>query len=224
VDACFANAGVGGGGRFDELTLEQWRRVMAVNLDGLFLTLRAAARHMKARAEKGDTGGRLVATSSIGAKLGMDVRIGAPRELMPAAELVDRWREFAAVSGARVTVTDDPAEAVAGVDFVHTDVWVSMGEPVESWAERIELCLPFQVNRALLEASGNPDVKFMHCLPAFHDTETAVGRRVAAAYPHLADGVEVTDDVFESGFNVAFDQAENRMHTIKAVLVATLGG
>ncbi len=159
----------------------------------------------------------------VGAKLGMDVRIGAPRELWPADEHVALCRELAAESGARVTLTEDPREAVAGVDFIHTDVWVSMGEPVESWAARVDRLLPFQVNADLMAAAGNPDVKFMHCLPAFHNSETTVGRQVAAAYPHLANGVEVTEDVFESPANVAFDQAENRMHTIKAVLVASLG-
>jgi ornithine carbamoyltransferase len=158
----------------------------------------------------------------VGAKLGMDVRIGAPRELWPTDEHVALCREIAAESGARITLTEDPREAVAGVDFIHTDVWVSMGEPVESWAERVDRLLPFQVNAELMAASGNPDVKFMHCLPAFHNTETKVGQQVVAAYPFLANGVEVTDDVFESPASVAFDQAENRMHTIKAVLVASL--
>ncbi|MFN8196083.1 MAG: ornithine carbamoyltransferase [Nocardioidaceae bacterium] len=159
----------------------------------------------------------------VGAKLGMDVRIGAPRELWPTDEHIALCRELAAESGATVTLTEDPREAVAGVDFVHTDVWVSMGEPVESWAERVDRLLPFQVNADLLAATGNSDVKFMHCLPAFHNSETKVGAEVAAAYPVLANGVEVTEDVFESPVNVAFDQAENRMHTIKAVMVAALG-
>ena len=131
-------------------------------------------------------------------------------------------REFAAASGARITITDDPLEAVTGVDFIHTDVWVSMGEPLEAWGERIEMLLPFQVNPKLMAAAGNPRVKFMHCLPAFHNSETKVGAQIAAQYPHLANGVEVTEDVFESPANIAFEQAENRMHTIKAVLVAAL--
>ncbi|MFN8191678.1 MAG: ornithine carbamoyltransferase [Nocardioidaceae bacterium] len=159
----------------------------------------------------------------VGAKLGMDVRIGAPRELWPTDELIDQCRAIAAETGARVTLTEDAAEAVAGVDFIHTDVWVSMGEPVESWAERVHRLLPFQVNAALMAASGNPEVKFMHCLPAFHNTDTKVGHEVAQSYPHLADGVEVTDEVFESSASIVFDQAENRMHTIKAVMVASLG-
>ncbi len=158
----------------------------------------------------------------VGAKLGMDVRIGAPRALWPDEDHVKLCRSFAAESGARITVTDDPVEAVSGVDYVHTDVWVSMGEPVESWAERIGLLLPFQVNRALLAATGNPRVRFLHCLPAFHNAETTVGRRIAEQYPELAGGIEVTEEVFESPVNLAFDQAENRMHTIKAILVAAL--
>ena len=158
----------------------------------------------------------------VGARLGMDVRIGAPRELWPTDELIEQCRAIAAETGARVTLTEDAHEAVAGVDFIHTDVWVSMGEPVESWAQRVDRLLPFQVNAELMAASGNPDVKFMHCLPAFHNADTKVGREVAAAYPHLAGGVEVTDEVFESPASIVFDQAENRMHTIKAVMVASL--
>ncbi|GLP80924.1 ornithine carbamoyltransferase [Mycobacterium antarcticum] len=158
----------------------------------------------------------------VGAKLGMDVRIGAPRELWPTDEHVAMCREFAVASGARITITDDPKEAVSGVDFIHTDVWVSMGEPMEAWGERVDMLLPFQVNAALMLAADNPRVKFMHCLPAFHNSETKVGAQIAAQYPFLTNGVEVTDDVFESPANIAFEQAENRMHTIKAVLVAAL--
>jgi ornithine carbamoyltransferase len=159
----------------------------------------------------------------VGAKLGMDVRIGAPRELWPDEDHVARCRGFAAESGARITLTDDPTEAVRGVDFVHTDVWVSMGEPVESWGERVDLLLPFQVNAELMAATGNPRARFMHCLPAFHNSETTVGASVASQYPLLKNGIEVTEDVFESPANIAFEQAENRMHTIKALLVAALG-
>ena len=159
----------------------------------------------------------------VGSKLGMDVRIAAPRALWPSDEHVETCRGFAAGSGARITVTDDPLVAVAGVDFVHTDVWVSMGEPIESWGERVDLLLPFQVNPDLMAATGNPRVRFMHCLPAFHNSETVVGARVAEQYPLLKNGIEVTEDVFESPANIAFDQAENRMHTIKALLVAALG-
>jgi ornithine carbamoyltransferase len=158
----------------------------------------------------------------VGSKLGMDVRIGAPRELWPTDEHVALCRGFAAESGARVTITDDPVEAVRGVDFVHTDVWVSMGEPLETWGERIDLLLPFQVNRELMAAADNPRVRFMHCLPAFHNAETTVGARIAETYGVLKNGIEVTEDVFESPANIAFEQAENRMHTIKAILVAAL--
>lgn len=159
----------------------------------------------------------------VGAKLGMDVRIGAPQELWPSDEHVTMCREFGAASGARITITDDPHKAVSGVDFIYTDVWVSMGEPIETWGDRIDELLPFQVNSELMAAAGNPRVKFMHCLPAFHNSETKVGATIAAQYPNLANGVEVTEEVFESPANIAFDQAENRMHTIKAVLVAALG-
>ncbi|SDH02382.1 ornithine carbamoyltransferase [Pseudomonas benzenivorans] len=159
----------------------------------------------------------------VGAKLGMEVRIAAPKALWPHAELVEQCRAFAAASGARISLGEDPQEAVKGIDFIHTDVWVSMGEPTATWDQRIAQLLPYQVNAQLLQASGNPRVKFMHCLPALHNSETRVGHDIAARYPQLAGGVEVTDEVFESPANIAFEQAENRMHTIKAVLVATLG-
>ena len=159
----------------------------------------------------------------IGAKLGMDVRIAAPKALWPLEELVEQCKAFAAESGARITLTEDPKEAVKGVDFIHTDVWVSMGEPVEAWADRIKLLLPYQVNAEMMKASGTPRTQFMHCLPAFHNTDTKVGKQLVAQYPFLANGVEVTEEVFESPACIAFDQAENRMHTIKAVMVATLG-
>jgi ornithine carbamoyltransferase len=158
----------------------------------------------------------------VGAKLGMDVRIGAPEPLWPAESHLKLCRQIAEQSGARLTVTADPHEAVAGIDFIHTDVWVSMGEPVERWGDRVHMCLPFQVNGTLMEATGNPGVRLLHCLPAFHNSETTVGQRVAAQFPELTNGIEVTDDVFESAANLAFDQAENRMHTIKAALVASL--
>jgi ornithine carbamoyltransferase len=152
----------------------------------------------------------------------MDVRIGAPTAYQPGAGLIGQCREIAEQTGARITVTEDPLEAVRGVDFVHTDVWVSMGEPVAAWAERIGLLRPYQVNAQLMAATGNAHVKLMHCLPAFHDTDTAIGRDLVERYPELAKGVEVTDEVFESPASVVFDQAENRVHTIKALLVATL--
>ncbi|MES1940091.1 ornithine carbamoyltransferase [Salinisphaera sp. T5B8] len=159
----------------------------------------------------------------IGAKLGMDVRIAAPKALWPEQEHVDACQKFAAESGARITLTEDAAEAAAGVDFIHTDVWVSMGEPIEAWAERIDMLMPYQVNQALMDKTNNPRVKFMHCLPAFHNADTKLGKQIIEQYPQLAQGIEVTEDVFESPACIAFDQAENRMHTIKAVLVSTLG-
>lgn len=158
----------------------------------------------------------------IGAKLGMDVRISGPKSLLPEPELVAMCEKFAKESGARITVTDDVKKAVKDVDFIHTDVWVSMGEPIESWGERIDALTPYQVNKELIVATGNPRVKFMHCLPAFHNSETKVGKEVAEQYPQFKNGIEVTEDVFESPINIAFEQAENRMHTIKAVIVSSL--
>lgn len=157
----------------------------------------------------------------IGCKLGMDVRICAPRSLWPAEGLVGTCRQLAAESGARLTLTESVEEGVKGVDFVHTDVWVSMGEPKEVWDERIRLLKPYQVTQAVLAKTGNPKVKFMHCLPAFHNRETRIGEEI---YQKSGmDGLEVTEEVFESPQSIVFDQAENRMHTIKAVMVATLG-
>lgn len=158
----------------------------------------------------------------IGAKLGMDVRICAPKALLPEDALVEMCHKFAEESGARITVTEDIEKAVKGVDFVHTDVWVSMGEPLDSWGERIDLLMPYRVTAELMKLAGNPKVKFMHCLPAFHNCETKVGKDIAEKYPALSNGIEVTEEVFESPANVAFEQAENRMHTIKAVMVASL--
>ncbi len=155
-----------------------------------------------------------------GAILGSDVRLITPPELGPPAEVVELAHELAAESGAQITVSSDVTE-VSGVDFVHTDVWVSMGEPKEVWTERAELLTPYQVNSELLAATDNPKVKFMHCLPAFHDAGTTVGAEIAEA-TGMHDGLEVTDDVFRSPASIVFDQAENRLHTIKAVLVATL--
>jgi ornithine carbamoyltransferase len=156
-----------------------------------------------------------------GAKLGMDVRIASPRSLWPRDEIVESARSIAGETGAQITITDDVGEAVKGCDVLLTDVWVSMGEPDEVWAERIELLKPYQVNRAALEATGNPDVKFMHCLPAFHNTETEVGKEIYEKFG--MESLEVTEDVFESPASLVFDEAENRLHTIKAVMVATLG-
>jgi ornithine carbamoyltransferase len=158
----------------------------------------------------------------VGCLMGMDVRICGPKKLWPSDEFTCIARQLQKKSGARLTITDDVANAVKGVDFIHTDVWVSMGEPKEVWKERIDLLLPYQVNAAVMRLSANPNVKFMHCLPAFHDTGTRLGRQIAES-SGLSNGVEVTGEVFESEMNAAFDQAENRMHTIKAILVATLG-
>jgi ornithine carbamoyltransferase len=154
------------------------------------------------------------------AKLGMDFRVIAPQELWPEDELRAHCADIAAETGARLSYTEDVAEGVAGVDFVHTDVWVSMGEPDEVWEQRIALLKPYQVNGSVLAATGNPGVKFMHCLPAFHNRETAVGAEVFEKFG--LDGIEVTEEVFESPHSIVFDQAENRMHTIKAVMVATM--
>ena len=156
-----------------------------------------------------------------GAKMGMDVRIVAPKALQPAAELVEECRRIAAETGARITVTDNVDAGVKGCDFIYTDVWVSMGEPDEVWKERISLLKPYQVNASLMARTGNPACKFMHCLPAYHNLETRVGRDVYEKFG--LDGVEVTEDVFEGPGSIVFDEAENRMHTIKAVMVATLG-
>jgi len=156
-----------------------------------------------------------------GAALGMDVRLVAPRDLWPHDELVEQCRAIAAKSGARITLTDSVEEGVKGADFLYTDVWVSMGEPKEVWTERIKLLLPYQINAKAMAATGNPDTKFMHCLPAFHNAETKVGKQMLEE--HGIAEMEVTDEVFESPASIVFDQAENRMHTIKAVLVATIG-
>ncbi len=156
-----------------------------------------------------------------GCKLGMDVRLCGPRSLWPNPRVVDRCHTIAAETGARLLVTDDVDAAVKDVGFVHTDVWVSMGEPDAVWAERIKLLTPYQVNLGLLQRTGNAGVKFMHCLPAFHNRETTVGAQIYEKFGIAC--MEVTDEVFESRHSIVFDQAENRMHTIKAILVATLG-
>jgi len=157
-----------------------------------------------------------------GAMLGMDVRIVSPPSLGNPDDVVKAARGIAETTGARITLTSDIAEGTAGVGFVYTDVWVSMGEPVAAWSERIELLMPYQVTMQMLEATGNPAVKFMHCLPAFHDRNTEVGEELFQQTGLSA--LEVTDEVFESDHSIVFDQAENRLHTIKAVLVATLAG
>jgi ornithine carbamoyltransferase len=154
--------------------------------------------------------------------MGSDVRMVGPAELAPPADVVRIAQDIAASTGATITITDDAAAGVAGVDFIHTDVWVSMGESKDVWNERVQLLRDYQVNTALLQQSGNADVRFMHCLPAFHDINTTVGREMMEA-TGMTDGLEVTEEVFESPASIAFDQAENRLHTIKAVMVATLG-
>jgi ornithine carbamoyltransferase len=157
-----------------------------------------------------------------GALLGLDVRLAAPASLQPSAEVQAIAAGLAAASGARLTVTDQVKEAVDGADFVYTDVWVSMGEPAEEWDRRIDQLLPYQVTAEVLGQTGNPDTKFMHCLPALHDTDTEIARRIHER--RGLDALEVTDDVFESPASIVFDQAENRLHSIKALLVATLAG
>jgi ornithine carbamoyltransferase len=157
-----------------------------------------------------------------GALMGSDVRLGGPPELAPPDDVVAMAKEIAARTGAEVTITDDAAAAVDGVDFVHTDVWVSMGEPKDVWSERVDLLRDYQVNADLMARTGNRRAKFMHCLPAFHDPNTVVGKEMME-HTGMSSGLEVTGEVFESEASVVFDQAENRLHTIKAILVATLG-
>jgi ornithine carbamoyltransferase len=159
---------------------------------------------------------------AMGALMGADVRLGGPAELHPPKDVVDLAHQIAQKTGALITITDNAAEAVSGVDFIHTDVWVSMGEPKDVWTERVQLLRPYQVNAALMAATGNPKAKFMHCLPAFHDPNTTVGREMME-HTGMTTGLEVTGEVFESQASIVFDQAENRLHTIKAILVATLG-
>jgi ornithine carbamoyltransferase len=153
--------------------------------------------------------------------MGMDFRSIAPKQFQPSAELVAKCKEIAEETGARLMITDNVEEGVKGVDFIYTDVWVSMGEPDSAWKERLQLMLPYQVNKQLLDRTGNPKVKFLHCLPAFHGRDTVVGEEIYQKFG-VAE-MEVTDEVFESPASIVFDQAENRLHTIKAVMVATLG-
>ncbi len=155
-----------------------------------------------------------------GAKLGMDVRLCAPKDNLPEKELVDNCNSIAEETGARITLTENVEEGVKGVDFLYTDVWVSMGEAKEVWEERIKLLKPYQINKKVIKLTGNPDVKFLHCLPAFHNRKTKIGEEIYQKYG--LDGMEVTEEVFESNHSIVFDEAENRLHTIKAVMVATL--
>ncbi len=156
-----------------------------------------------------------------GCKVGADVRIVAPKSLWPNEDLVKQCEAIAKETGARLTLTDDVAKGAKGVDYVHTDVWVSMGEPDSVWEERIKLLKPYQVNSDLIKLTGNPNVKFMHCLPSFHNADTKIGKQIAQKFN--VESMEVTEDVFESPRSLVWDQAENRLHTIKAVMVATLG-
>lgn len=155
------------------------------------------------------------------AKMGMDFRSAAPKALFPDDDLVKQAREIAGKTGAKITLTEDAKAAVKDCDFLYTDVWVSMGEPDSVWEERINLLKPYQINKTLMEATGNPNTKFLHCLPAFHNRKTKIGEDIYQKFG--LDGMEVTEEVFESEASVVFDEAENRLHTIKAVMVATLG-
>ena len=155
------------------------------------------------------------------AKMGMDIRLVAPKAFWPEEQLVEKCQAIAQSTGAKITLTEDVAEGVKGCDFLYTDVWVSMGEAPKVWDERVAVMRPYQVNMDVIKLTGNPQVKFMHCLPAFHNNETVIGQQVADKYG--MNGLEVTDEVFESDYSIVFDEAENRMHTIKAVMVATLG-
>jgi len=178
--------------------------------------------HQVAYAFLGDAGNNMGDSLLIGgAKMGMDVRLCAPKACWPVQEIIDAAKAIAQETGARVTITEDVDAAVKGVDFIYTDVWVSMGEPKEKWAERIALLKPYQVTAEVMAKTGNPRACFMHCLPAFHNTDTSVGTDIKETFG--LDAMEVTEEVFESPASIVFDQAENRMHTIKAVLVATLG-
>jgi ornithine carbamoyltransferase len=170
----------------------------------------------------GDSGNNMGNTLMMGAaKMGMDIRLAGPKDCWPHQDIIDASRAVATETGAKITLTEDAETAVRGCDFLYTDVWVSMGQPTELWGERIKQMLPYQVNSKMMAATNNPHVKFMHCLPAFHNTETKVGKDIYEKYG--LEELEVTDEVFESRASIVFDEAENRLHTIKAVLVATLG-
>jgi ornithine carbamoyltransferase len=170
----------------------------------------------------GDSGNNMGNSLMIGGvKMGMDVRLAGPRDCWPDADMIETAQDIAQETGAKITITEDAQAAVRGCDFLYTDVWVSMGQPAELWNQRIQQMLPYQVNQQLMEAAGNPQVKFMHCLPAFHNTETQVGKDIYEK--HGLESLEVTEEVFESRASIVFDEAENRLHSIKAVMVATLG-
>lgn len=190
-----------------------------------FLTMREHSDkplHQVAFAYLGDARNNMGNSLMVGAaKMGMDFRAVAPKACWPEESLVKECKKIAKETGAKITLTEKVNEGVKGVDFLYTDVWVSMGEPEAVWAERIKLLKPYQINAAVVKATGNPNVKFMHCLPAFHNLETAVGQDIYKKFK--LNGLEVTEDVFESPRSIVFDEAENRLHTIKAVMVATLG-
>jgi len=190
-----------------------------------FLTMREHCDkplHQVSFAYLGDARNNMGNSLMVGAaKMGMDFRAVAPKELQPSEELVATCKEIAKETGAKITITDQPAEGVKGADFLYTDVWVSMGEPEEEWNRRIKMMLPYQINSDLMKKTGNPGVKFMHCLPAFHNRETSIGEEIFQKFGIPA--MEVSEEVFESPASIVWDQAENRLHTIKAVMVATLG-
>ena len=190
-----------------------------------FLTMREHCDkplHQVSFAYLGDARNNMGNSLMVGAaKMGMDFRAVAPKELQPSEELVATCKEIAKETGAKITITDQPADGVKGADFLYTDVWVSMGEPEEEWNRRIKMMLPYQINSDLMKKTGNPGVKFMHCLPAFHNRETSVGEEIYQKFGIPA--MEVSEEVFESPASIVWDQAENRLHTIKAVMVATLG-
>lgn len=191
-----------------------------------FLTMlehgRGKQLHQISFAYLGDARNNMGNSLLVGAtKMGMDIRLVAPKAFWPEEQLVEECQAIAQSTGAKITLTEDVAEGVKGCDFLYTDVWVSMGEAPEAWDERVAVMKPYQVNMDVIKLTGNPQVKFMHCLPAFHNNETVIGQQVADKYG--MNGLEVTDEVFESDYSIVFDEAENRMHTIKAVMVATLG-
>ncbi|ASG04522.1 ornithine carbamoyltransferase [Vibrio anguillarum] len=191
-----------------------------------FLTMiehgRGKQLHQVSLAYLGDARNNMGNSLMVGAaKMGMDIRLVAPKQFWPEASLVTTCQEIAKQTGAKITLTENVQEGVQGCDFLYTDVWVSMGESADAWDERVALMTPYQINMNVIKQTDNPQVKFMHCLPAFHNDETTVGKEVAEKYG--MKGLEVTEEVFESEYSIVFDEAENRMHTIKAVMVATLG-
>lgn len=191
-----------------------------------FLTMQEHSRgkhlHQISFAYLGDARNNMSNSLMVGAaKMGMDIRLIGPKNFWPDEHLVKQCQEIAQNTGAKITLTEDVQSGVNGCDFLYTDVWVSMGEPAEAWDKRVALMAPYQINMAVINMTGNPHVKFMHCLPAFHNDETTIGKEIAAKYG--MQGLEVTEAVFESEYSIVFEEAENRMHTIKAIMVATLG-